>query len=286
MCLHRFRCLRHHLFLLCNSSLRHGALKGLSVPSFEARQQLLLNAIHLRLRLLIILLVALKLAERVAVGLLGILHLAQQHKLLLIDDLFRRLTKFIVRLHLIVLEAQFTLVLLAVNTLFQLVDLLFHGVEVVGHILDLLATLLATLAERVDLVVDAHAFIGLLELEERFLLVDGCALGRRLLALMLRSFVLLIFRFLGRGGWLAGQILRCFALGRGGLRLFDLFKGFGVSLKLSLDSVDVLLSAPVLVPDLAENLTHLPQRVNVADVLTFRTEELLRDFLNSGCLFL
>ena len=66
--------------------------------------------------------------------------------------------------------------------------------------------------------------------------------------------------------------------------LLKLTESLRIRLNLSLDSLNVLLGLSVLHPDAGEHLTDLPERVNLADVLTFTVKESRSQFLDFGLL--
>ena len=88
--------------------------------------------------------------------------------------------------------------------------------------------------------------------------------------LRLELFGLLIFgSFLGCGFFFLFQFL-----------LLQFLEGFRVCLNLSLNRINILLSLPILVSNAGEDFTHLPERINFANVLSFSIQESSRYVLN------
>jgi hypothetical protein len=76
----------------------------------------------LALSFLEVLLKILQVRKVVSVLFLQVLHLAQKHKLLLVNDLLGSLSKIFISLELIVVETQFSLILLPVDLHLKFVD--------------------------------------------------------------------------------------------------------------------------------------------------------------------
>ena len=183
----------HHLPRLHLKHLRT-VLKRAPIPIFKPNQQLLLKHIDLLLRIMMVLLVDLQLAEHIPILLLQIFHLPEHHKLLLVYDILRLITHLIISPDLFSLETVATFMLLSIELTLQMIDLLLGLVQVVSDTLDVDATLLCHLSEVQNVLIEALTLFSLLILYKGLLLVDCSAF--RLVRMSLLGADIDVFRLL------------------------------------------------------------------------------------------
>jgi hypothetical protein len=112
-----------------------------------------------------------------------------------------------------------------------------------------------------------HALIGLFPLNKGILLVDGCTL-----LLFRGSLALSLFApFLASAVFWSSSIN--LLLGGFFSLLLEFLKRLRVGLQLTVDSVNVLLSAAELATNLTENLANLTERVNLANIVAISSKE-------------
>jgi hypothetical protein len=93
----------HHLLLLLHLQHLPRVFKGIPIPIFKTDQKFLLQHINLLLGIVVILFVDFQVTEHISILLFQVLHFPQKNQLLLIDDVFWFIAKFILALDLLLL---------------------------------------------------------------------------------------------------------------------------------------------------------------------------------------
>ena len=151
-------------------------IKLRSIPLLERADQLLLDGVDLALTLRELCLEVFELGEVVPIDLLQVLHFAEHHKLLLVNDLLGLLGEHVILTQLFILHAHLSFLFLAVKSSLQGINLSLVLVESVRDSLDLSSSLLDRVAMVPDAAFESLARIARLKLDEGLLLIDGFAL--------------------------------------------------------------------------------------------------------------
>ena len=129
-----------HVCIICVFKLESRVFELLSIPELEMRNDLLFDHIDLALVLRVRHLEVLELGEIVPIDLLQVFHLAQHHKLLLVNDIiWGSLVKHVLLFKLLITDSDLSLVLFPVKSHLQLIDLLFVTINFCSDLSNLLS---------------------------------------------------------------------------------------------------------------------------------------------------